>query len=74
MAFLSRKKSDKEYGDDSSFSDTPEGEQRKTRRRFSDRSFKDLQPENRKKRKEPKKPWGKKERLFILLVILLTAG
>ena len=40
---------------------------------------KDSRPENQKpqtlrKKKIPKKPWGKKERFFVLFVILLTAG
>ncbi len=36
------------------------------------RKFRDLNPENRKGRKELLKPWGKKERLTILVVLLLT--
>ena len=32
----------------------------------------DLKPENRRVRKEPSKPWGKKERIFVLLTLLLT--
>ena len=36
------------------------------------RKFKDLNPENRKTRKEPVKPWGKKERLIVLIVLLST--
>jgi len=32
------------------------------------RKFKDLNPENKKRRKEPPKPWGKKERLIVLIV------
>jgi len=39
-----------------------------------DSSLKDLKPENRKKRKEPPKPWGKKERQGILLFFLLTVA
>lgn len=34
--------------------------------------FRDLKPENRKKRKEPPKPWGKKERLVVLFVFAGT--
>ena len=33
---------------------------------------KDLKAQNKKKRKEPPKPWGKKERYFILGVLLTT--
>src|SRR6185369_18027382 len=36
------------------------------------RKFKDLSPQNRKKRKEPVKPWGKAERLTVLTVLLVT--
>lgn len=39
--------------------------------------FKDLKTENRKKKKEPPKPWGSKERIIVLSVLLttvLTAG
>lgn len=36
------------------------------------RKFKDLKPENRKKRKEPPKPWGRRERLIVFYVFLVT--
>ncbi len=36
------------------------------------RKLKDLNPENKKKRKEPPKPWGKKERLIVLTAFLVT--
>lgn len=42
----------------------------------SPRKIKDIKPENRKKRTEPVKPWGKFERytvLFALLITVLTA-
>ena len=32
----------------------------------------DLKPENRKRRKEPPKPWGKRERYVVLAVLLVT--
>ncbi len=35
--------------------------------------FKDLNPKARKKRKEPVKPWGRKERVVVLVSILFTA-
>lgn len=38
------------------------------------RKFKDLNPENKKKRVEPVKPWGTKERLFVLIVLILTVA
>lgn len=34
--------------------------------------LKDLKPENRKRRKEPTLPWGKKERLFIFITLIIT--
>lgn len=42
-------------------------EPRRVRRRFID-----LNPENRKTRKEPIKPWGTKERLIVLIILLVT--
>jgi beta-lactamase class A len=36
------------------------------------RKFRDLSPENTKKRKEPPKPWGKKERIIVLIFFLFT--
>jgi hypothetical protein len=46
-------------------------DEEKEDRRFT-RNFKDLKPENRRKRKEPPKPWGKKERLLVLIFLLVT--
>ena len=36
------------------------------------RRIRDLNPENKKKRKEPTKPWGRKERYLILIVLVFT--
>lgn len=36
------------------------------------KGLKDLNPENKRKRKEPPKPWGKKERLIVLTVFVST--
>lgn len=36
------------------------------------KNFKDLKPANKKKRKEPPKPWGKKERYIVLAVLVIT--
>src|SRR3972149_9488111 len=36
------------------------------------KNFKDLNPENKRKRKEPARPWGKKERYIVLAVLLIT--
>lgn len=40
---------------------------------LSNKKLKDLSPQNKRKRKEPVKPWGKKERLIILVTLLITA-
>jgi len=45
--------------------DSPEG-------RKITRKLKDLNPENKKKRKEPPKPWGRKERIIVLVALLAT--
>jgi len=34
--------------------------------------IRDLAPQNKKKRKEPAKPWGRSERIIVLIFILLT--
>ncbi|MBI3396867.1 serine hydrolase [Candidatus Woesebacteria bacterium] len=36
--------------------------------------LKDLSPENAPRRREPVKPWGRKERLFVAFVLFLTVG
>jgi beta-lactamase class A len=38
------------------------------------KSIRDLKPKNRRNRKEPQKPWGKRERLTVLFVLILTMG
>ena len=54
------------------YEDYKEEDSRRLDRRISSKKLRDLRPENRKKRKEPIKPWGKKERIFILAVVLFT--
>lgn len=44
------------------------------RKRPKSKAFRDLTPENRGKRKEPKKPWGKWERILVLSVLVSTFG
>lgn len=39
---------------------------------FPKKKIKDLNPQNKRARKEPIKPWGKFERMFVLIVLLLT--
>lgn len=36
------------------------------------KKFRDLNPKNKKKRKEPPKPWGIRERIFLLSILLIT--
>ncbi len=67
MALFGRKK-DEDYEDEDDLDLAEEREERKLTRKF-----RDLKSENRKKRKEPPKPWGKKERYIVLTVLLLTA-
>ncbi len=40
--------------------------------RPSPKKIRDLAPENRRKRKEPVKPWGRTERIVVLIFLLLT--
>jgi beta-lactamase class A len=42
--------------------------------KLSRKKIRDLKPENRKKRKEPPRPWGKKERYLILTFFLGTVA
>lgn len=78
MALFRKKKKDEEEDDELDERDE-KGRIEKIppslrRKRLEDKEFKDLKPENKKKRKEPPKPWGKKERLFVLAALLVTAG
>jgi len=63
MSIFDKRKKDEDYEEEEfdEFEGAPKG-----------KKFKDLKPENKKKRKEPVKPWGKKERLLILIVFIIT--
>jgi beta-lactamase class A len=63
MAFLRKRRKADEHEDDN-------GEEKM----FQKRRIRDLKPENRKRRKELPKPWGKKERYLILAILVLTVG
>lgn len=52
--------------------DYPDVEKRRLGKSIPTRAFKDLNPENKKKRREPTKPWGKRERLFVFFILLAT--
>lgn len=60
--------------DKKTFEDEEEEDHKELPRGPRPKDFKNLDPLNQKKRKESKKPWGKKERIFVLSVILFTAG
>jgi hypothetical protein len=66
MALFGRNK-EEEFEDEDEFSEEETGEDRKLTKKF-----RDLKPQNRKKRKEPPKPWGKKERMIVLVILLAT--
>ncbi len=70
MALFGREKSeDDDYEDDEEF----EEERRESlEERRLKRQLRDLKAENKKKRKEPSKPWGRKERLMILMILGIT--
>ena len=54
------RKQDEDFEDDDELEESPK------------RKFRDLKPENKRTRKEPLKPWGKKERLIVLVTLLTT--
>lgn len=60
--FRRRYQEDEEYED----------EEQTFKKRPITKEFKDLNPKDRKMRKEPPKPWGKKERLWVLIVLIFT--
>lgn len=66
MGLFGKKKEEDLEDDDELTYDEEKQDRRLTRK------FKDLNPENNKKRKEPPKPWGKKERMIVLLIFLGT--
>lgn len=68
MGLFGKKEEDEE---DEEFDLEDEKEERRKDRKLT-RKFKDLNPEARKKRKEPPKPWGKKERIIVLAALLTT--
>lgn len=66
MSLFSKKKNkDKDFDDDDDLIEEREDER-------LGKKLKDLKSSNKKKRKEPPKPWGRKERLIVLIAICLT--
>ena len=68
MGLFGRKK-EEEYEDDEEFETeaADEFENRKLKRQL-----RDLKSENKKTRQEPPTPWGKRERLTVLIVMVIT--
>jgi beta-lactamase class A len=60
MGLFGRKK-EEEFDEEEGFNEEEDLQDRKLTRKF-----RDLNPENRRRRKEPPKPWGKKERIIVL--------
>ncbi|MEK7550282.1 MAG: serine hydrolase [Patescibacteria group bacterium] len=60
MAMFGKRRDEEEYEDDPTSYETSRGR------------IHDLKPENRKKRVEPPKPWGKRERYIVLTIFLVT--
>lgn len=68
MALFGRSKDeDEDYEDE----EIDEEEEERGERRLK-RKFKDLHSENKRKRKELPKPWGKQERFTILIILAAT--
>ena len=65
--FGKKKENEEEFEDEDELSAEDNLQDRKLTRRF-----RDLNSQNRKKRKEPPKPWGKGERILVLVVMLVT--
>lgn len=78
MALFGKKKNKyNEFGTEGGYSDEEAliEEEEKEDKKLT-RKFKDLRKGNRKKRKEPPKPWGRKERIIVLIAAcasILTA-
>lgn len=66
MAIFHKDK-DEEFENEDDFDGKENGSDRKLTKKF-----RDLNPKNKKKRKEPPKPWGRKERLIVLVILLVT--
>lgn len=70
MAIFGRNKEEEEFEEfeeEKRFRKKEEREDHKLNKKF-----KDLAPKNKKKRKEPPKPWGLKERILVLSLLVIT--
>lgn len=71
MGLFGKKK--KEQIDETQFADGKD-EELPTKKLFKKKNFKDLNSKDKRARREPKKPWGKVERVVVLLALFVTAG
>lgn len=67
MSIFRKEKDDNDYEDEEDLID----KEAKDTKKFG-KKFKDLKPVNKKKRKEPPKPWGKKERYTVFVILAVT--
>jgi len=78
--FNKRKYEEEEYEDEDeplysrASVDRSEDRGEANRRYPRNKDFRDLKPENKRRRKEPLRPWGKKDRILVALLLLFTAG
>lgn len=68
MGLFGKNKEEEFEDEEDGFSEEDEFQDRKLTRKF-----RDLKPENNRKRKEPPKPWGKKERFTVLGFFVVTS-
>jgi beta-lactamase class A len=71
MGIFGKKKKSEE---DEDIKEKDSGEKEEEKRSLKVKKIKDLSPENTKRRKEPVRAWNKFDRLFLLFLLLLSAG
>lgn len=72
MAFRFGRKKEEEIDDDILEEEDESGSIKLKTKKIKDRDFKDLKPQPKSAREEVKKPWGKKERMIVLVIFLFT--
>jgi beta-lactamase class A len=66
---------DEELDDESDFDESDSRSLKlKNRKKIKDEDFKDLGAQNKRKRREPVKQWGRTERLWVFGLLFVTAG
>jgi beta-lactamase class A len=73
MSIFKRKK-EEEHEEESSFKKSQGRGRGKDKSRFKNGDFKDLKPANKRKRKEPQRVWTKKDRILLLLLLVVSVG